>query len=173
MHETKIELSLILSIVLGVAALWIGLTVIAMRKKRKANDESALLARMARRARTRTQTNISPAQSGYRVMADYGSSGIWKIQSSGMFRHLMVDHALLKLPPELSGRFTQWIEMYEERTPTHEIENLERFNAVGIELARALKIFLGKDAYVEYQGEQGSDDLLDAVPIDVDSPPKQ
>ena len=90
-----------------------------------------------------------------------------------MFRHLMVDHALLKLPPELSGRFTQWIEMYEERTPTHEIENLERFNAVGIELARALKIFLGKDAYVEYQGEQGSDDLLDAVPIDVDSPPKQ
>src|SRR4051794_37674498 len=41
-------------------------------------------------------------RSGYRVMAEYGSSGIWKIGSGGPFRHAMMDYSTLKLSNELS-----------------------------------------------------------------------
>jgi hypothetical protein len=99
-------------------------------------------------------------------MADYESSGIWKIQTAGPFRHVMVTHSSLSLPAELSERFNKWISMYDDRSPDRELKNIETFNALGTELAKDLKKFLGKEEYVEFQGEAPHDEILDPVPIE-------
>jgi hypothetical protein len=103
-------------------------------------------------------------RSGYRVMAEYGSSGIWKIGSVGPFRHAMMDYSTIKLSNELSERFTKWIAVYEGQAA-----DLQKFNADGLALAMELKKFLGSGEYVEFQGEGPNDELLDAVPINMDN----
>src|SRR5437867_1069892 len=50
--------------------------------------------------------------SGFRVMAEYGSSGIWAIGNKAPFRHGMVEHSALQLPPEICDRFVKWIQTY-------------------------------------------------------------
>ncbi len=83
-----------------------------------------------------------------RVMAEYASSGIWAMQSVGLFRHGMVSHGRLQLPPDLRGRFEAWIEKYwENLEPNFDVAS---FNAEGLELAIALKKLLGIKVLVVY-----------------------
>jgi hypothetical protein len=77
-----------------------------------------------------------------RVMAEYCSSGIWQIGNIGCFRHGMLEHSDLKLPPDLTQRFEQWIELYEENLTAANF-NLAEFNNIGRGLAQDLKNYLG------------------------------
>ena len=94
------------------------------------------------------------APPSYRVMADIGSCGIWRIKpypipgSSIVFRHSAMSFSQLDLPPDLVARFEAWIERYET-----EDYDLDEFNQAGLELARALKSVLGPEVYVEYEHE--------------------
>jgi hypothetical protein len=83
-----------------------------------------------------------------RVMAEYDSSGIWAAEPVGLFRHGMVGHARLGLPPELASRFDAWIESYWRRLDGS--LDLESFNAEGLELAQALKRHVGSDTEVVF-----------------------
>jgi hypothetical protein len=82
-----------------------------------------------------------------RVMAEYCSSGIWVIGEKGCFRHGMLEHSTLKLPPDLTQRFEQWIELYEENSTAN--FSLAEFNDIGRRLAQDLKSYLG-NSYVEF-----------------------
>jgi hypothetical protein len=79
-----------------------------------------------------------------RVMADYGSSGIWGFSEKGLggWRHGELEHRDLKLPRELSERFDKWIRIYEDQNPK-DLLDTEAFTAEGMMLARLLKAFLG------------------------------
>lgn len=88
-----------------------------------------------------------------RVMAEYDSSGIWMIRQMGVFRHGMVDHATLRLPPELARGFEQWIAQYEDQYENPEGYDYIAFNAEGRRLAQALKRHFGEEASVEFQPE--------------------
>ena len=101
-----------------------------------------------------------------RVMAEYGSSGIWGFseKETGGWRHGMLEHRALKLPLELSDRFDRWILVYEDQNSKGLLDTAA-FNAEGMELARLLKAFLGPTRHVEYQGE-GNDGLLAPVVIE-------
>lgn len=89
-----------------------------------------------------------------RVMADYGSSGIWAFSDppSKGFRHGMLEHHRLKLPKALSEAFDQWIQRYEDEALAGTFD-VESFNAEGWRLATLLKAHLGPNRHVEYQGE--------------------
>ncbi len=104
-----------------------------------------------------------------RVMAEYGSSGIWGFSEKGMgiFRHGMMEHYRLKLPRELSDRFDRWILNYEDMNLSDNTNKLdsETFNAEGRYLATELKKFLGRHRHVEYQGEDKDGKLLQSVVI--------
>ncbi len=86
-----------------------------------------------------------------RVMADYMSSGIWAAEPTGLFRHGMVEHARLGLPAELAARFRAWIRWYDQQ-PEVRLE-VGRFNAEGLELARALKRHFGPATEVVFAPE--------------------
>jgi len=47
-----------------------------------------------------------------RVMAEYGSSGVWSAEPGGPFRHGMVGHARPPLPEDLAARFDAGIARY-------------------------------------------------------------
>jgi hypothetical protein len=104
-------------------------------------------------------------KSGFRVMAEYASSGIWAIGGKGPFRHGMVEHSSLKLPPETCDRFLKWIQTYEDALQGG-LKNVQEFNATGLDLAKELKKHLGPNVYVEYQGERPDGGILEAVVID-------
>ncbi|NUO75737.1 MAG: hypothetical protein HOQ32_06955 [Lysobacter sp.] len=87
-----------------------------------------------------------------RVMADYGSSGIWADGDIGPFRHGMVRHADLSLPPELTVAFKRWIEGYWERKQWNQADN-DAFNRTGRSLAAQLKAHVGDDVTVTFQPE--------------------
>ncbi len=74
-------------------------------------------------------------------MAEYCSSGIWVIGKVSYFRHGMIEHSSLKLPPDLAKRFEQWIELYDENSAAN--FNLYQFNNIGRGLAQDLKNHLG------------------------------
>lgn len=65
----------------------------------------------------------------------------------------MIDHDSLKLPKKLAREFTKWIKWYWQNYEDHKNFDVKRFNKQGLELAQKLKSFLGKDYYVEYEGE--------------------
>ncbi len=95
---------------------------------------------MSKTSRSRNR-GVRLADLPLRVMAEYSSSGIWEIGNVGCFRHSMLEHSTLKLPPDLTRRFEQWIELYEENlTATF---NVSEFNNIGRQLAQALKNHLG------------------------------
>lgn len=102
-----------------------------------------------------------------RVMAEYGSSGIWGFSEKGAggWRHGMLEHGALKLPKDLSDRFDRWILVYEDQNPK-DLLDTEAFNAEGMQLARLLKAFLGPTRHVEYQGEGKDGSLLEAVVVE-------
>ncbi len=81
-----------------------------------------------------------------RVMADYGSSGIWVIGQIGPFRHGMIKHRSLGLSAELARRFDEWIDEYTSRLdPSRGALDVAAFNAKGRALAKDLKRFLGPE----------------------------
>jgi hypothetical protein len=86
------------------------------------------------------------------VRADTGSSGIWHMVpyavpgTSIVFRHRMTSFEQLGVPPDLEARFRAWIDRYE-----HGVQDLDEFNRAGLDLARALKSFLGPNIHVEYE----------------------
>jgi hypothetical protein len=82
-----------------------------------------------------------------RVVADYGSSGIWAVGIVGMFRHGMLEHADLSLSNDLAQRFDRWIDLYESKLSGE--FDVDRFNHIGRELARDLKLNIGL-GYVEF-----------------------
>lgn len=90
-----------------------------------------------------------------RVMADYSSSGIWVMEPVLGFRHGMIDCRSLGLPEELSNRFKDWIEMYDNNLNEKDLK-LEEFDRIGLQLAKDLKKFLGPETYVEYEPEKSS-----------------
>ena len=103
-------------------------------------------------------------QTKLRVMADYGSSGIWADGDFGAFRHGMVEHIDLSLPPDLAASFEAWIERYWERKQWDQSDS-ESFNQAGRALAVRLKAFVGVNAVVAFQPELwpsglGTEELL-------------
>ena len=95
---------------------------------------------------------MSSSQLKLRVMADYGTSGIWADGATGSFRHGMIEHADLGLPAELAASFDAWIERYWERRQWSRLDS-ESFNRTGRELAVQLKAFLGWGTGVPFQAE--------------------
>jgi hypothetical protein len=95
---------------------------------------------MSKTSRARNR-GIRLADLQLRVMAEYCSSGIWVIGKIGCFRHAMIEYFTLRLPPDLTQRFEQWIELYEENL-TANINWIE-FNNIGRGLTRDLKNHLG------------------------------
>ncbi|HRE89224.1 MAG TPA: hypothetical protein PK095_08795 [Myxococcota bacterium] len=88
---------------------------------------------------------------GLRVMAEYGSSGVWKSRKKkGLFRHGMVELGDLGLSPALTARFAAWITTYEEDNLAGRLD-VERFNHEGRALTRELARLIGEA--VEFQGE--------------------
>ena len=99
-----------------------------------------------------------------RVMADYGTSGIWADAAFGSFRHGMLAHSELSVPPDLASGFDAWIARYWERKHWGLIDT-ESFNEEGRALALRLKHFVGGDIAVTFQPEQwpsglGPEELL-------------
>lgn len=86
-----------------------------------------------------------------RVMAEYGSSGIWMIGTIGYFRHGMVGYSSLKLSPDLAARFERWIDLYWGMLEDN--LDVDKFNQIGRMLARELKTHVGKSGYVEFVPE--------------------
>jgi hypothetical protein len=76
-----------------------------------------------------------------RVMAEYGSSGIWGIGLIGPYRRGMVEHEWLRLPVDLSWAFIQWIDWYYKTMPDSEGEaqDIEKYYAAGLPLSEELK----------------------------------
>lgn len=102
-----------------------------------------------------------------RVMADYGSSGIWAFSdppSKGV-RHGMLEHHRLKLPKGLCDAFDRWIQRYEDESPKDGFDTAS-FNAEGLRLAALLKQHLGPIRHVEYQGEELDGSVMKAVVIE-------
>jgi hypothetical protein len=101
-----------------------------------------------------------------RVMADYGSSGIWGFSDnqSKAFRHGMLEHSDLKLPDTLCKQFEKWIHEYEKYNLEDKL-NRKKFNENGLKLAKSLKDHLGEDVYVEFQGESKDGGVLESVLI--------
>ena len=87
-----------------------------------------------------------------RVMADYGSSGIWSDGEIGPFRHGMVEHTELLLPPALAAAFDAWIDRYWDQKEWPQ-STKETFNQEGRALAAQLKLFVGKETVVVFQPE--------------------
>ena len=85
-------------------------------------------------------------------MADYGSSGIWSDGETGPFRHGMVEHNDLSLPPSLAAAFDAWIEKYWDQKEWSQPAK-EAFNQDGRALAARLKIFVGSETVVAFQPE--------------------
>ncbi len=83
-----------------------------------------------------------------RVMADYGSSGIWVVKSFGPFRHGMIKHRSLGLPDELARGFREWIDQYWKILDAHADFDSVAFNVEGRRLARALKEHVGSGTEV-------------------------
>ena len=94
-----------------------------------------------------------------RVMAEYGSSGIWIVQNNGMFRHSMVEHSALNMPPKLSKKISHWIEGYEQKLLLDFAFDTDGFNAEGRQIARELFDFMNGKSEVEFVPEDASGGL--------------
>ncbi|MET0068384.1 MAG: hypothetical protein ABW076_18720 [Candidatus Thiodiazotropha sp.] len=102
----------------------------------------------------------------FRVMAEYGSSGIWEFvhDETGPWRHSMANYRRLGLPDELERDFKEWISDYEDKNLAGELDHVQ-FNCTGLSLAYRLYDHLDKSNYVEYQGELEGGDLDDPIEI--------
>lgn len=91
-----------------------------------------------RAKRKRKPAAKPPFPTRLRVMAEYGSSGIWVDGSVGPFLHAMARHRDLALPADLAARFVSWISWYWAKADKKPLD-LKTFNAEGRSLAIALK----------------------------------
>ena len=91
---------------------------------------------------------------GVRVMAEYGSSGLWGLVPGdfGLFRHAMLEPSQLQLPDDLVRRLAAWIDTYERDNPCDQLDT-DMFNTEGEALARAIKHVVGTALHVELQPE--------------------
>jgi hypothetical protein len=87
-----------------------------------------------------------------RVMAEYGSSGIWVAEPCGPFRHGMIEYKKLGLPADLAARFAAWIEVYWAWAEGRPLD-VAAFNEEGRSLAAALKRFVGPNTQVIFEPE--------------------
>jgi hypothetical protein len=85
-----------------------------------------------------------------RVMAEYGSSGVWVVKPFGPFRHGMIGHKKLGLPDDLARGFREWIDKYWRVLDAPAHFDAESFNLEGRRLAQALKAFVGSETDVVY-----------------------
>ncbi|MCC6624923.1 MAG: hypothetical protein IT385_26990 [Deltaproteobacteria bacterium] len=100
-----------------------------------------------------------------RVMAEYGSSGIWgSVARGGIFRHGMIEHAALGLPADLAAAFDAWIRRYEDEGPSGRLDAAD-FNREGLALAVRLAEWVGPGGHVEYQGEAPDGGLAPAIVV--------
>lgn len=83
-----------------------------------------------------------------RVMAEYGSSGIWVVKPFGPFRHGMIGHKKLALPDDLARRFREWIDLYWKILDSLANFDSASFNQEGRRLAHALKQHMGFETEV-------------------------
>jgi hypothetical protein len=93
-----------------------------------------------------------------RVMAEYGSSGIWAAEPVGPFRHGMIGTAQLGLPSDLAARFERWMEWYWRRLDDN--FDTSAFNTEGLALSRLLKRHVGSDTEVVFAPESEEGGLL-------------
>ena len=100
-----------------------------------------------------------------RVMAEYESSGIWAVGAVGPFRHGMVRHGELDLPPELAVAFRAWIDDYLDRLESPRIWDSDAFNAEGSRLASALKRHVGPTVRVTFVPEREDGGLAEEVEV--------
>ncbi len=110
--------------------------------------------------------NIIPSTIGLRVMAEYGSSGIWQFvhDETGPWQHSMIEYQRLGLSEDLKDSFKKWISSYEQNNIQGELDHIA-FNATGLSLAYELYIHLNKENYVEYQGESEDGGLEETINI--------
>jgi len=101
-----------------------------------------------------------------RVMAEYGSSGIWGVSTrpGGIFRHGMLEHDALGLPAELRADLDAWIRRYEDEGPGGHLDVAD-FNRQGLALAQRIAAALGPDQRVEFQGEAPDGGLLPPISV--------
>jgi len=92
-----------------------------------------------------------------RVMADFGSSGIWADGNVGPFRHGMVKAADMNMPGDLRESFEQWIQEFWVARDSPDTFDSDKFNDMGRRLARALKSVIGSDTVVVYTPVEGVD----------------
>lgn len=88
-----------------------------------------------------------------RVMADYGSSGLWvKFDAPDeMFRHGMAVPDDIGISQELADKLSLWIDKYD--TLENDEESVKKFDDEGRQLARLVKNELGKSVTVVYSPE--------------------
>jgi hypothetical protein len=116
---------------------------------------------VSRKSRQRQNSDLGFVS--VRVMADYGSSGLWLTYPPGWYGSSGISCEALRLPAALSSRFAAWIETYV--CQTKKTFDPEAFNRTGRELAQALKEHLGPQSYVEFVPEPQNDD--DAIEIEI------
>ena len=73
-----------------------------------------------------------------RVMAEYGSSGVWGFSKnpSGLFKHGMMEHSELHMPRELQERFERWIQEYETKN-LNDTLTMDTFKCRGFRAGKA------------------------------------
>jgi hypothetical protein len=91
--------------------------------------------------------------------------GFGRVGKVGMFRHGMLEHADLRLSDDLAKRFDRWIELYEGQL--YGELDVDRFNHIGRELARDLKLHVGVLGDVEFIPELVTGGLGEAETIGV------
>ena len=87
---------------------------------------------MSRKSRRKKNNDLGFVS--VRVMAEYGSSGLWLTYPAGMFGHGSIRCEALFLPPDLTAEFADWIEAYDGCLQPKTFD-LDAFNRRGRELA--------------------------------------
>ena len=104
-----------------------------------------------------SKSNTAPLT--IRIMAEYASSGLWVVESSGPFRHGMISAHHLGLTPSLEIALNQWIALYHAcQSPDF---NTCAFNQEGRRLALEVKRQLGERARVFFVAENADGSIGD------------
>jgi len=94
------------------------------------------------------------------VRPEWGSTGIWHPQKNGESGTLgRVNHDDIGLPESLALQFNDWIEWYNDATPTDgraKSFDFDAFELQGLSLAHALAQSVGDRFTVEYRGNKGT-----------------
>lgn len=94
---------------------------------------------------------MADAPKRLRVMAEFGSSGIFSAVNADPENRVMVPLDDLRLPADLRARFEHWMGIYWDMANSPTSFDLGKTNDIGRQLAKALKAHVGSGTYVEYQ----------------------